>query len=517
MTEQEKNLIALLDSSDEANIALALLLQEQLQSPLVEKRINDYQKMLELYIATDRRYKPINSLSEDFPRLKFHSYLSDTDLPSIFSIQYYAWGGQSLGFEETQEDVKYSIYRTLLHFNLEDWFASNKTDKETYDYNWSKSLIQIWVTYRLVEILPIFELLAKHWDDTPDMDYYFGEIYFERGDYTTAQQYFIKYVDAVPDGVSAISRYSDLYTCRFYKDKQYAPEEWHLLPQRHWSILKINTIGDLGSDPAYHAFPPNTMEARIFLAQIASKQNDLLEAERQYDLAIALCPEHWLAPHLPLAELLLYSPNPHPKKINKAIAHSRRSWQNIAPLNPQKYSHNASAWHGWQDEYGRLAQYLCQRYPLLYTGVNHYYIAERYFLAAQRLRELKADLSTVFDLLHTSATTISIALNKYDLKEMTSKRYPNIFYARRPRLVFELLAALKHSSQKHKTKDLRIMAYSQLVKCNWQKIATSALIEKIQLIWQHYRDRQQVQILLQKYVKWLPQNDRCHRILLRKR
>jgi hypothetical protein len=517
MTEQEKNLIALLDSSDEANIALALILQQQLQSPIVEKRINDYQKMLELYAATDRRYTPVNSLSEDLPHLNFRSYLSDTDLPHIFSIQYYAWGGQSMGFEETPEDVKYSIYRTLLYFNLEDWFISNKTDKEIYDHNWSKSIIQIWVTYRLVEILPIFELLAKHWDDTPDMDYYFGEIYFERGDYSTAQQYFTKYVDAVPDGVSAISRYSDRSNYRFYKNKEYAPEEWHLLPQRHWSILKINAVGDSGSHPDYHALAPNTMEARIFLAQIASKQNDLLEAEKQYDLAIALCPEHWLAPHLPLAELLLYSPNPHPKKINKALAHLRHFWQNIAAINPQKYTHSASAWHGWHAEYGRLADYLTQRYPLLYTGVNYYYIAERYFLAAEQLRQLKADLSNVFDLLHTSATAISTTLSLYDLKKMTAKPFPNIFYARRPRLIFELLAALKQTSQKHKTKDLRIMAYSQLIKCNWQKIATAALIEKIQLIWQHYRDRSQVQILLNKYAKWLSKNDRCHRILLRKR
>jgi tetratricopeptide (TPR) repeat protein len=446
MTEQEKNLIALLDSSDEANIALALILQQQLQSPVVEKRINDYQKMLQLYAATDKYYDTTNTLSEGLPLLNFHSFLSDSNLPDIFSIQYYAWGGQSYGFEETPEYIEYSIYRALLHFNLEDWFVRQKTDSKVHERNRSKNLIQIWVTYRFVEILPLFELLAKHCNDTPDMDYYFGEIYFERGDYCTAQRYFTKYVDAVPDGVSAISRYSDIGRGLFYKNEEYAPEAWHLLPQQHWSILKINTISYLGSTPAAHAFPPNTMEARMFLAQIASKQNDLIEAERQYDSAIALCPEHWLAPHLQLAELLLYSQSPNPDDINKAVAHLHCSWQNIALIDAHKYTCNVSAWYGWQEEYGKLAQYLTLRYPLLYTGINYYYLAERYFLAAEHLRQLKANSTIVFELLHTSSAAISTAFYCHDLKQMTDETNPNTFYNRRPRLIFELLEALKHTS-----------------------------------------------------------------------
>jgi hypothetical protein len=307
-----------------------------------------------------------------------------------------------------------------------------------------------------------------------------------------------------------------VFKINHYQDKDYSPEEWHLLPQRHWFLLKMDTLSCLFSHPCHHALPPNTMEARIFLAQIATKENDLAEAEKQYDLAIALCPEHWLAPHLPLAELLLYSQNPHPKKINKALVHLRRFWQNIATI-PQKYSNYKTDWHTRQDDYAKLVEYLTQYYPLLYTGINYYYLAERYFLAAQRLRQLKTNVKTVFELLHTSAAAISSALSKYDLKEITAKPFPNIFYARRPRLGFELLAALKHTSQKNKTKDLRIRAYSLLINCNWQKIATAALIEKIQLLWQHYRDRPQLQILFRKYGKWIPKNDRCHRILLHKR
>jgi hypothetical protein len=516
MTEQEKNLIALLDSSDEANIALALILQQQLQSPVVEKRINDYQKMLELYIEGNSRHKKTINFSKDLMGLNFNSYLKDSDLPHIFSINAYPWGGQSFGFLETPEDIKYSIYRTLLHVNLEDWFASNKPDRERYDRDWTNSIIQLWVTFRLTEILPFFELIAKYWDNTPDMNYYFGGIYLELGDLALSRHYFSLYVDAVPDGVSTISRFSQVFKINHYQDKDYSPEEWHLLPQRHWFLLKMDTLSCLFSHPCHHALPPNTMEARIFLAQIATKENDLAEAEKQYDLAIALCPEHWLAPHLPLAELLLYSQNPHPKKINKALVHLRRFWQNIATI-PQKYSNYKTDWHTRQDDYAKLVEYLTQYYPLLYTGINYYYLAERYFLAAQRLRQLKTNVKTIFELLHTSAAAISSALSKYDLKEITAKPFPNIFYARRPRLGFELLAALKHSSQKNKTKDLRIRAYSLLINCNWQKIATAALIEKIQLLWQHYRDRPQLQILFRKYGKWIPKNDRCHRILLHKR
>lgn len=493
-------LIALLDSGQDDNIQLALTLALTQAGQAFFARLAQYENVAKAYCkAYQQHYQPEN-LSEYIPKFDFKNQLAIDDQPEIFSVQPYPWGGQGFGFGYTAARVLYIIQKSLLHSNLEAWMIEKKANTDNYDQTWTHVIVQLWATFRIVEIEPLLLCIAKYWDASYEPIYYLGEIAYQRQDYDLARQYFEHFLSLLPADVSSLSQFRHYSQRRISEEPAETPAEKakNLLPLPWANLVSITALYD---NPCYHALPPNSMEARIFLAQIALKAANIKEAERQYLLAIELCPRHWLAPHFALGRLLLQQK----KQTKTAIRHFLQAEKNILAVAPelQKYA-SPMSWQSASDDYPDLCQYLPQRYPILYAGINGQYIAAIFFAAAQRLRKNKKQQLIRAQLLARAAFWAATTLRKTKPNKNNNYIEADIFYRKQPKLLLEILAALANISHKKQSKDFRIMAYSEVIKQlapypQHEKTLALALTAKIQALWLHYRDKPQIRLLIQQH------------------
>lgn len=500
-------LIALLDSGENENIDLAFLLAPSQGGKAFYTRLAQYENVAQAYCkAYQLHYKP-EKLSEYILSFNFKNELSIDDQPKIFGVQPYPWGGQGYGFDHTAVQLIYLLQKSLLHSNLEAWMIEKKENTEIYNQTWTHVIVQLWATYRIVEIEPLLLLVAKYWDASHEPIYYLGEIAYQRQDYDLARQYFEQFLTLLPAGVSNLSQFRH-YSIRQVQVDEDSPESAataaakkikNPLPLPWANLVSIVALHD---NPTYHALPPNSIEAHIFLAQIALKAANIKEAERQYLLAIELCPRHWLAPHFAFGSLLLQQK----KQTKTAVKHFFQAEENILAVAPQlqKYA-SPMSWQSASDDYPDLCQYLPERYPILFAGVNGHYIAALFYEAAQQLKRKKKQVFERFQLLTRAAFWAAQALSKIQQPPKKANYIePDIFYRRRPTLLAEILAALADCHYKKLTKDLRIVAYTKVMsaltdKPQHERLFALALSAKITAIWLHYRDKPQIRLLFQQH------------------
>jgi tetratricopeptide (TPR) repeat protein len=492
-------LIALLDSGENENISLAFLLAPSQGGKAFYTRLAQYENVAKAYCkAYQQHYQPEN-LSEYIPKFDFKNQLAIDDQPEIFSVQPYPWGGQGFGFGYTAARVLYIIQKSLLHSNLEAWMIAKKANAENYDQTWTHVIVQLWATYRIVEIEPLLLLIAKYWDASYEPIYYLGQIAYQRQDYDLARQYFEQFLTLLPANVSSLSQFRHYSQRRISEDSDQAPAKKakNTLPLP-WDNLR--TIAALHDNPQYHALPPNSLEAHIFLAKIALHNNNINEAESQYLQAIALCPTHWLAPHFELGQLLLK----YRHKTKAALRHLLQAEKNTLAAPYLNINDSAMSWQASADDYPELCQYLPQRYPILYAGINGQYIAAIFFAAAQKLRNNRKQQLIRAQLLARAAFWAATTLRKTKPNKNNNYIEADIFYRKQPKLLLEILAALANISHKKESKDFRIMAYSEVIKQlaaypQHDKTLAVALTAKIQALWLHYRDKPQIRLLIQQH------------------
>ena len=193
-------LIALLDSGQDDNIQLALTLAPTQAGAAFYAHLAQYQTVAQAYCKAYKLLYNSENLSEYIPKFDFKNQLSIDDQPEIFGVQPYPWGGQGYGLGYTAAHILYLLQKSLLHSNLEAWIIEKKANTENYDQTWTHVIVQIWATYRIVELEPLLLLIAKYWDASYEPIYYLAEIAFVRDDYDLAKTYFEQFLQLLPAG-----------------------------------------------------------------------------------------------------------------------------------------------------------------------------------------------------------------------------------------------------------------------------------------------------------------------------
>lgn len=383
-------LIDLLNSPERTNLELALeIWRAQPPHERVEERMRQF---LQVLMMPNERLDELRTGDEDVCErwLNWRERLGDMgrvrEATHIFTQTYYAWGGQSFGFSESEADVHSLLYESFMREGLEDWLAAQADDEQRQRH--LHCFLQWWITFRLTAIRPMMELVAQHWGrEDYYLWYYLGEVDIELGDDKRAEEHLRRYLQQAQERGEWVSRRSNLRKRTTYKGHYYDEEEaerTELLPNGAWYWLEFAAINDLGSHPRYHALPPNAMEAYEMLADIAQRRGDGQQAQALLQQAIDLCPDIWLAPRLKLAQAQIQA-----GKYTEVAPLLQRYWELLKAETRSRTHIHFLGWWGWQEEYPRLIEYLSRRYPLLHAGGDWWWLAERYYEVAAQMHAAK--------------------------------------------------------------------------------------------------------------------------------
>ncbi len=431
---------------------------------------------------------------------------------NLFNIKPYAWGGQSFGFGESE-----SIILNEISNFIENELPLIKIHEVENQIDIQKNAHQLWVTFRLIEFLPVFNFFESLENKIDENLFYLGEIYFEMKSYYQSAYYFNSYLKKCPNGISLNSPLSfmSIYhkKVRIYDDELFLKQH----PDKEWIRLN-HGICDVFSNPIYHAFSPNSLEAHTFLAQIYENQ-DFVKANYHFEKAINFCSNLPLSPYLPYIQFLIKN-----NQLNEIEKLSDKFWTNIKNIDKNNYF--AGSWKS-PDDYPKINEYLQKRYPLFFNGINHFYISEQFYNFSIALKGKKNSKKLRLKLLKYSLESYCIFLEKI-LDFNLDRIYNHDFFWNSKFRMKNLLKEISKFKNKKIKKQFLLHVHSQIikslensiVKLNYlrkcyesdiiklnqrktfldeiEKIFKESLYIKLQILLQFYKDFQQANWILFK-------------------
>ncbi len=521
------SLLALLNSPVEENIELGLMLWRAQPHPLIDERLQAISEVLLLPDALeDLRAGENEDLIEMWLRRRVH--IGDLGrvraATSIFSQTYYAWGGQSFGYDESPANIRSMVQESLIREGLVDWMRAQADSEARQKY--TERLLQWWVSHRVVELRPLVAYIGEYWQEEYHAWYHVGEIYLEEQNYELAAEALWRYIKEAEQRNEPIALRSRLHRRTEYKRHYHEEEEAHLLPNGQWYWLGFDFCYDLGSHPHYHGLPPNLIESYEMLADIAAQRGEMEAAEAYLRKSISFCPTHWLAPRLKLGQLLLQR-----GKYEEAWGQLLAYWEGLRAETPNRRYIRFGGWHSWSEEYPLLIAYLLKRYPLLHMQGDWWWLAEKYYAAAEYLQRQKVHkqgvlrliaaacdmLAKLFDLLQASDLYHKMPYKGVAAWQESADLPRRLFRAlqqwgaarRRSTLRLRLSAVttlldavytlLEKYEQARKNKSISATYKEQAILLPLPALAVDIFRYKLQLLQLYYRDWWQIRVLQRKY------------------